>query len=241
MIGTPRTTSLKPSDTADPFAVTTALVLLVAATTGTFALSIGRHTLKRTHPVRAVALTIANTVTVAAVLIIGIVVYGTVTGTFRLVPVLTGSMNPAISEGDAAWTEPVTVNHLTPGDVIVFNAPADAPGPLANRTVIHRIHTVVPATEINDPDPHTVYFETKGDANQHADPWILALNETSTVERSTDRIRHGGTVIDVFHGRTGTAVVLLLAATGLIRTGLRHIAANNPSGRLSEPHTGTNI
>ncbi len=81
-----------------------------------------------------------------------------------LSPVLTGSMRPAYSPGDAVITRPVDVHSLRVGDIAVFVPPGES-APFA-----HRITGVAVMK-----DGHVV-VTTRGDANPAADPWRATLN-----------------------------------------------------------------
>jgi signal peptidase I len=78
-------------------------------------------------------------------------------------PVLTGSMQPAYSPGDAVITRPVDVHSLHKGDIAVFVPPGES-APYA-----HRI------SGITEKDGHVV-VTTKGDANPAADKWHARLD-----------------------------------------------------------------
>jgi signal peptidase I len=83
---------------------------------------------------------------------------------YRVVTVLTGSMQPMASPGDLLVDVPVPLSSLRVGDVITFEAPTpDHP------VVTHRVIEVVTSG-----DSPTV--RTQGDANDAADPWAATLN-----------------------------------------------------------------
>jgi len=91
--------------------------------------------------------------------------FGLVTGRWRVVPVLSGSMEPAIGAGALAVTSRVDADRVGRGDVIVFHAPTpDAP------VVMHRV------TEVVERGPRPV-IRTKGDANGRADPWLARIED----------------------------------------------------------------
>jgi signal peptidase I len=104
-----------------------------------------------------ITLTAAALSAVAAVAVGGLVLH------MGMSPVLTGSMRPGISPGDAVITRPVDAHSLHKGDIAVFVPPGQS-APYA-----HRITTV---TEKNG---HVV-VTTKGDANPAADSWHASLD-----------------------------------------------------------------
>lgn len=79
-----------------------------------------------------------------------------------LSPVLTGSMRPTFSPGDAVITRAVPVSSIHPGDVTVFVPPGET------SQYAHRV-TSVRAT------PGGVVITTKGDANPAGDAWHATL------------------------------------------------------------------
>lgn len=83
----------------------------------------------------------------------------------RAVPVLTGSMAPALPTGSLVLTTPVGVEQVRPGMVLAFRPPA--PYDAAGRAVLHRVESLTPGR------PATV--TTRGDANPTPDAWRLAL------------------------------------------------------------------
>jgi signal peptidase len=79
-----------------------------------------------------------------------------------LSPVLTGSMVPTFSPGDAVISRPVPVSRLHPGQIVVVTPPGSA-APFA-----HRVATVSAGQSLP-------VITTKGDANPTADAWHLQL------------------------------------------------------------------
>lgn len=98
-------------------------------------------------------------VTAALALGAGILAVGPRFVPFQALPVLTGSMEPAIPTGSLAFVAPVHGDELAPGDVITFHHP-NAPASY----VTHRIVAI-------EGDGASRTFVTKGDANALADAW----------------------------------------------------------------------
>lgn len=91
---------------------------------------------------------------------------------YRTMTMLTGSMVPQINPGDVVVSAPLAVADLRPGMVISYHIPIDD-----HRVVTHRIVAVEHGAG------GTVTVQTKGDANNTADPWKATL--------------HGGTAYQV--------------------------------------------
>ncbi len=78
---------------------------------------------------------------------------------------LTGSMAPMINPGDVVVSVPTPVAELTVGDVVTYHIPVDD-----HRIETHRIIDVSTAAG-------TTTVQTKGDANNGADPWTATMSE----------------------------------------------------------------
>lgn len=76
---------------------------------------------------------------------------------------LTGSMAPLINPGDVVVSVPTPVADLKTGDIITYHIPVED-----QRVETHRITTV------NRAGANTT-IQTKGDANNGADPWTATL------------------------------------------------------------------
>ncbi|HEX2074362.1 MAG TPA: signal peptidase I [Geodermatophilus sp.] len=83
---------------------------------------------------------------------------------YRTMTMLTASMAPGIEPGDVVVTTPLPVEDVAPGMVISYHIPVDD-----HRVVTHRVVSVE-----HGPDG-AVMVRTKGDANEHVDPWIAVL------------------------------------------------------------------
>ena len=80
-----------------------------------------------------------------------------------LMAVSSGSMHPALSEGDLVLVRGVSAEQVRAGDIIAFDVPASYRGTVQS-PVIHRvIEKIVDGGEVR--------FKTKGDANSSEDPW----------------------------------------------------------------------
>ena len=99
-----------------------------------------------------------TTVMVVLVLILAILLVGVRFVGLKPFVVLSGSMEPTYHVGSLIYVREADPQDLQPGDAITF---------LATETTVvtHRIADVVP----DEDDPDTLWFITKGDANQSED------------------------------------------------------------------------
>jgi signal peptidase I len=128
--------------------------------------------------VRRIASAAGLLATLVLVGLAAVPVYGHVTGDYRILPILSGSMEPEMATGDAAWVVTKPLDDLTVGDVLVFDPPASENGG-ARPTTIHRVIELVPPGDIAPVDRQegAVYVRTQGDANESADPWVAAIDD----------------------------------------------------------------
>ena len=74
-----------------------------------------------------------------------------------------GSMEPTIHKGSVAFDKVVPVADLAVGDVITF-VPPESSSPVTHRII-----------GVSTDDRGRPVFETRGDANEYADPWQVSL------------------------------------------------------------------
>ncbi|WP_409330247.1 signal peptidase I [Trujillonella humicola] len=84
---------------------------------------------------------------------------------YRTMTMLTGSMAPGIEPGDVVVSVPMDVADVEVGMVISYHIPIDD-----HRVVTHRVIDVQRSAD------GTVSVQTKGDANDAADPWTAVLS-----------------------------------------------------------------
>ena len=113
-------------------------------------------------PLRAVRAG-AGMLLATVVLLVGLTAVGSLTGRWGLVPVLTGSMRPGIQPGDLVLVTPEPVTEVRPGQVLLFRPPGNT------AAVVHRVVSVSDAGGVPA-------IQTKGDANNVADPWKARLD-----------------------------------------------------------------
>ena len=115
----------------------------------------------------------------AACLVLSMLAIGLLTGRYRVLPVLSGSMDPAIAAGDLVVATPKATGVVREGDVIVFHPPGES------YLVVHRVVEV-------DTGKNGPIVTTKGDDNAAADPWRAELLGTTAwqVERVVPKAGH---------------------------------------------------
>lgn len=99
---------------------------------------------------------------VATCLVLSMLAFGLATQRFRVLPVLTGSMQPHIDPGDLAVATAKPLDQVRVGDVLIYHPPAD------ERLIVHRVVKV--AEGKLGPT-----IRTKGDDNDVVDPWTAEL------------------------------------------------------------------
>ncbi|MFB9376647.1 signal peptidase I [Kineococcus gynurae] len=127
----------------------------------------------------------------------------------RLVPILTGSMTPAVPAGSLVLTTPLDGTDVQVGDVVAFQPPDPYRLPDA-RPVMHRV------VAIEDTASGTA-FRTKGDANGLVDPWLVPAT-SSGLDRAWIDVPHVGRLAAA--GRLPLAA-MLLGAFLLVRLWMR--------------------
>jgi len=137
----------------------------------------------------------------------------------RLVPVLTGSMAPAVPAGSLTLTTRLAVSDVRPGQVVAFRPP---PGYTQDddRLVLHRIVTTTST-------PGGVQTVTRGDANTGRDPWTLSLGPDDDLGRERVSVPHLGRIVA---GGPLAAACLLLGLAALVLGGTRASRATAPGG-----------
>jgi signal peptidase I len=116
---------------------------------------------------------------------------------WRVDVVYSGSMEPDLKVGGIAITQPVAMKDIKTGNVITFHSPID------NELISHRVIAVKGEA--------TLYFQTKGDANATADPFIVTAE--NLVGRVCFRIPYFGYVARFI--KTPLGLLLSLCLPGL--------------------------
>ena len=111
-----------------------------------------------------------------------------------------GSMEPELMVGDMIVTRPVVPSEVAVGDIIMFHAPTGT----AVSIISHRVIGI----QTNSP----LSFQTKGDANASADPFVTPGRDV--IGQFSSRIPHlGYTVIFL---KTLPGLLVSLFAPGLV-------------------------
>lgn len=119
--------------------------------------------------------------------------------------VLTGSMRPAFSPGDAVITRPIPVTSVHPG-MVILATPHAGTTPFAHRIIAVKHHD------------SRILVQTQGDANPSPDDWEDVYTSTSTVSEVVATVPKFGYVLEAVHGRTTQRNVLPVAVAGLVLT-----------------------
>ena len=93
--------------------------------------------------------------TMIAMMLVGIFMMRVPCAGWRIHTVVSGSMEPVLKVGEVVVTRQVDPTNIQKGDIIAFRYPVDG------RLVCHRV--------IGLRGGDMLYFETKGDANEHPD------------------------------------------------------------------------
>jgi signal peptidase len=110
---------------------------------------------------------------------------GAVRGTWRIVPVLSGSMRPLMPTGSAVVTWKTPMRDLHVGSIVAYRIPVDD----------HHVemHRVVSLKRV----PGGVVVHTKGDANNGPDPWSAKLTGTSYWRVGLDVPKIGWPIVEL--------------------------------------------
>lgn len=147
-----------------------------------------------------------NTVTTLAVIlvvILAILLVGVRLAGFDVFSVLSGSMEPTYHVGSLIYVKETNPEDLQPGDTITF---------MVNETTVvtHRIAGVVP----DETDPDTLWFRTKGDANESEDTALVHCR--NVIGKAVFSIPYLGFVASYIQQPPGLYVALGCSAVLLI-------------------------
>ena len=169
--------------------------------------------------------TVYRSVAALILLVVVIVEIGILLGTWRLTPVLSGSMAPGMPKGSLAMVTPIRTTSIRPGEVLVFNAPFDH-----DQVVAHRVHSL-------SDDPAGVIVQTKGDANTDVDPWQFHITEERAWHVRAVIPDLGWVAIAVTWPLTRFIVLITVTVTVALRL-MRRILQPRPDSLRSAPAPG---
>lgn len=127
---------------------------------------------------------------------------------WRVDCVLSGSMEPELHTGSLAVTQPVNPGSIQAGDIITFH---DNSG--RGILITHRV------TEVWDNNP--VYYQTKGDACEQDDPFIVSSK--NLVGKVTFNLPVAGYFIYFLKTPVGFVVSIVIPTSILLLTYIRSI------------------
>lgn len=156
-------------------------------------------------PVRRWAGRVAVAVAVA---LCAAVAFASLSGTWKVLRVPTGSMAPTIGEGSAILVESVPADDVSVGDVIVFHAP------VSGDLTVHRVISL-------DRGQGELVVRTQGDANEAPDSWEARING-ETVHRYRSNLPVLGDITSLFADGRVRLVVAAVSA-GLVLAGGLHL------------------
>jgi signal peptidase len=150
-------------------------------------------------------------------IIIGLIILFTIIlpviqGSLHFLTVLSGSMSPSINAGDVVVTQEQSSSSIITGDIITFQESNNQ-----NKLVTHR---VVNISERNN----TLFFETKGDANQGKDQQLVSENEL--VGKVIFTIPYLGYLPNFVKSPTGFLLLIVIPGILLITSESRKIYQN---------------
>jgi signal peptidase I len=129
------------------------------------ALAAARNRVEQLRPMASRVLPwLVRGLVVTAVVAFGFLAIGPHVFGYRTMTMLTGSMAPEIEPGDITVVTPLAIEDVTAGMVIAYHIPIDD-----HRVVTHRVVAVERGLD------GSVTVQTKGDANEAADPWKATL------------------------------------------------------------------
>ncbi|MEZ2391140.1 signal peptidase I [bacterium RCC_150] len=182
---------------------------------------------------RGLANVIATSLMVAAVAAFLFLAVGPRVLGYQTSTMLTGSMSPLINPGDVVITVPVPVKDLKVGDIITYHIPVQD-----QRVETHRIINLA----INNQGTATI--QTKGDANNGADPWIASL-APGNVDREVFTVPYIGNAIralrdpallhTLMYGAPAALVVMLLVSIWRKKSGKGGNAAQTEAAGKGTP------
>jgi signal peptidase len=126
---------------------------------------------------------------------------------WRVDVVLSGSMEPQIHVGSVVVSRPLDIGSVNAGDIITFRSP------LNGEFTTHRVISVE-----NSP---SLFFRTKGDTNEDADPFIVG--HQSVVGRVCFNVAYLGYIIQLIKSRLGLLLSLYLPGSIIVLMEVRNI------------------
>jgi signal peptidase I len=163
----------------------------------------------------------ASALVVVAVAALAVPLLGTLTGRWRLQPILSGSMAPQVPTGSLVLATPEAASAVHVGDIVVFRAPI-----AGHRLTAHRVIAVL--SHGRRPG-----IRTKGDANAAADPWQARIEggRIWIVRRDVPLLGY----VTIFTQRSWLFLVLVLGVGAVVIPLLRRIWAQPEGVRPTAP------
>jgi len=126
---------------------------------------------------------------------------------WRVDTVFSGSMEPELKVGGVVVTRPVEAEDIKVGDIITFHSP------LNEELISHRVIAVG--------DEASLHFQTKGDVNEDADPFVVPAQ--NVVGKVCLHIPYFGYVTQFVKTPLGLLLTLCLPGLVIIAMEMRNI------------------
>ena len=160
-----------------------------------------------------------------ALLLFAVLVLLPALGLYRPVTVLSGSMRPTFSPGDVVLDVPEPISAVRVGQVVSYHVPVGI-----HQVETHRVVSITgPASEPT--------IQTRGDANNHNDPWTAKL-EGKTAWRQVAVIPKLGYLINAMRSSTLHLLAVIIAPLLLALLFLAQIWGVGSNERRKERRVG---
>lgn len=126
---------------------------------------------------------------------------------WRVDTVFSGSMEPQLKVGGVAVTRPVEAEDIKVGDIVTFYSP------LNEELISHRVIAVE--------DEPSFHFQTKGDVNEDADPFVVPAQ--NVVGKVCLHIPYFGYVTQFVKTPLGLLLTLCLPGLAIVAMEMRNI------------------
>ncbi|MHB8465502.1 MAG: signal peptidase I [Acidimicrobiales bacterium] len=172
----------------------------------------GRRVVTRTF---RVVLGLGLGLAIVAFLLVGV---GPLTGRYRVITVLSGSMRPTMPPGSLVISTPEPISALRVGQVVTFEAPTPQ-----HQVVTHRVIKIIASGGVTK-------IRTKGDANAAPDVWTAQI-QGNTVWQERAAIPQGGRLVYWFRQPAVHRLTVDVIPFALIGLVLWTIWGAHPTGR----------
>ena len=170
---------------------------------------------------------------VAAIVAVAVFYPGLILLHYEPMVIVTGSMQKTIPVGSLVVDQKVNPQQLHVGDVISFQKPLGAHG-----IDTHRIIAI-------KNDKGMRLYQTKGDSNPVADPWIISFDRGMVAHRMVFSVPYAGNALVFARSSLGRLALIAYVCVILLLSVLKGIAASakvktvEPAGKTRQPLSTT--